>query len=893
MILFLIVSLVAPSVVLASQSNSIIIEMDGKNVLTGVSTVRIKGLTYVPLLPIVKAFGGTSRWDGSQKATIIKVGKTTVSLNPSKSQVYIDGIKRELGTSVQVSGGVTLVPYYFFYLTLGIETDWLPNKKKLVLKMNNHQLERSTIRGEYGDLVEMEHPLIKKDSQIMVPAKKLMSAFFGELTDSSLDFQHGNLKVVYNDAFRVSFQDGSNIAKFNGHDLTMPTAAYLYKEDLYVPLEFIARLLYLKIKEAGSDYVTIKEMSIYDISEFYRTWNAEKTNGKGKVTFDALNWYEGDIVNGTIQGKGAFYRNGYLYYEGEVSNGVPNGSGIVYLVDVPEPIKWYEGSFVDGKMQGHIKEYIYNRFEKKNDLFFEGEFSDNERNGAGKFFYNDGVPMFEGQFKNGKRHGYGVSYNFWGDPIFKGNYKNDLYDGQGTLISGVGFKYEGQFLQGLPTGEGTFLKHAGAGTYVEPVDGTGFLLIDNKYIYIGEVHNGMANGEGVLHEGLSRTVYEGEFLNNKFHGQGTYFDVSLDKLGESNNFKYNKYHFVGTFESGSLSFGKKYVDTGNRLVYEGQLSRYKPHGLGKEFDEFGDVVYEGNFENGERNGKGVQYSESGKKSFEGTYKEGEFLYGKSYRADGKILFEGTVLENEYFEGTMWFVSGYRYEGRIEKEEFIDGIFYDSRNRIIRPGTNGAPDRFYIDGSVFYGKLEKGKGTGTIHMVDGMKYSGEFFILPNGNGKIFRSDGSLLYKGTVLPNYNGAIWSVPDGEGKVYSPQGKVIAEGIFEFGFYRMQLQQNKGSDLTKELKEFEHSITFVTTKEEPGTYKFQIKDDAYYNKFSEMALPLRVDLAKQYLIKNKYWIENSSAKSISFLHKDKPVMLTLFKEDTVYTLLFPEYWVN
>jgi len=877
------------------------------NVLTGVSTVRIKGLTFVPLRPIMEALGGTLQWDGSKKTIIIKRGKTTLRLNPGKSQVYINGIEHELVPLVQVSGGVMMVPYYFFYLTLNIETEWSPKEKRLVLKMKNSQVKKSIVRGEYGDLVEMDHPLIKRDSQIMVPAKKLFSSIFGEYLDSSLYLHLGHLKVDYNEAFQASFQAGDNIMKFNGYDLTMPTTAYLYNEELYLPLEFIAGLLYEEIKEVGSDYVTIQSMTIHDMSEVYRFWNVQelkyegerlngKAHGKGKVTFDALNWYEGDFVDGTIQGMGAFYRNGYLYYEGEVRNGVPNGTGVVYQVDVPEPHKWFEGSFVDGKMHGYIKEYLLNRFEKTTQLYFEGEFRNNQKNGTGKF-YQSGSIDFEGQFKNGLRNGYGIQYHHSGIPIYKGEYKDDLRDGQGTVILNLyhadrEMKYEGQFSKGLPTGVGTLWKKSDNDQYVEFSDGTELLLIDEKYVYIGRVERGMANGKGILYEYLSRVIYEGQFLDNKYHGEGTYYDISEQKQGTHTLFSYAR--FVGNFESGSLNYGQKYIEQliSDRLVYEGQLSQYKPHGQGKELDGFGNVIYEGKFENGVKSGRGVQYSTIGIKSFEGTYKDDELLYGRAYRADGEILFEGTFVEEDYFEGTMRFVNGYRYEGRIEDEEFPDGIFYDPLNQVIHMGANGSPDRFFVDGSIFYGQLEMGEGTGTLHMVDGMKYSGEFFVLPSGEGKIYRSDGSLLYEGTVSPFYNEAIWALPDGDGKFYSPQGKVIADGTFEVGFYKLQLQHDKKSDISKALKEFEQSITFIPTKDKPWTYEIEIKDGAYYKKFSEMELSLRVDLIEQYLIENEYWIEGS-AISIHIYHNDVPVMLTLFEKGSVYSLIIPGYWVN
>jgi len=107
------------------------------------------------------------------------------------------------------------------------------------------------------------------------------------------------------------------------------------------------------------------------------------------------------------------YANGDKYI-GEVNNdGKPHGKGILHFTHPTTVRTWkcrYEGDFVDGKMQG--KGVLCEEYAKMEDgVKREGDFVDGKLHGYGKRWFK-GHLRYEGEWQNGREHGAGTVHSF-------------------------------------------------------------------------------------------------------------------------------------------------------------------------------------------------------------------------------------------------------------------------------------------------------------------------------------------------------------------------------------------------------------------------------------------------------------------------------------------------
>lgn len=125
-------------------------------------------------------------------------------------------------------------------------------------------------------------------------------------------------------------------------------------------------------------------------------------------------------------------------------------------------------------------------------------------------------------------------------------------------------------------------------------------------------------------------VYEGNFINGKFTGQG--------KLTAKNgNF------FVGEFIEGKIAKGK--FTWANGASYEGDFIDGMKVGFGKEYDKNNKLIYEGSFLNNVYDGTGTYYEDGYK--YIGGFKNGRFHgQGKLYDEKGNLKY-GEFKEGKY------------------------------------------------------------------------------------------------------------------------------------------------------------------------------------------------------------------------------------------------------
>jgi len=152
---------------------------------------------------------------------------------------------------------------------------------------------------------------------------------------------------------------------------------------------------------------------------------------------------------------------------------------------------------------------------------------------------------------------------------------------------------------------------------------------DGGYKYEGDYKDGLFHGQGTLTYS-DGDQYVGEFKDGKYHGQGTF--TWSDGVSYKGEWKDGKYHGQGTETSS------------DGLSYKGEWKDGKEHGQGKKtWTTDGELnTYEGEYRNGVWHGKGKYIVDLGGKEetiCEGIWEEGKFVKGKRIVSD-YMYYEG-------------------------------------------------------------------------------------------------------------------------------------------------------------------------------------------------------------------------------------------------------------
>jgi hypothetical protein len=221
----------------------------------------------------------------------------------------------------------------------------------------------------------------------------------------------------------------------------------------------------------------------------------QKINTPEKITFADGSTYKGQTLNGKMHGKGALTWKSGSTYVGEFFNGQFHGDGILSLVNGDQ----YKGQFIHGKREGKGLLTTAKGDEIK------GSFINDKLNGYAVHIFANG-DRYEGQFVNNRKEGE-CTLRYANGDVYVGSYGSDKYQGYGVLNYPNGSEYRGSFLNG---------KKHGHGTLIFPQN-----TQDNKLNYSGQFKEDQRNGQGTLNF-KNGDYYVGEFMDNKFHGHGSY-----------------------------------------------------------------------------------------------------------------------------------------------------------------------------------------------------------------------------------------------------------------------------------------------------------------------------------------------------------------------------------
>ena len=404
-------------------------------------------------------------------------------------------------------------------------------------------------------------------------------------------------------------------------------------------------------------------------------------------------------------------------YVGEFRQGLPNGRGTRSYPGGDQ----YIGEERDGKKHG-MGTYNY-----ANGARYVGEYADDKANGQGTYTTKEGQ-RYVGAYRDGMRNGFGT-YTFPNGEKYVGEFRNNDYHGVGTLTYADGRRYVGEWQNDKRHGQGIEYQSGGAinrtgiwdsGTLVRSlmVDPARFAAVtgpvatstaasrlpacpsDTRVLWNNCVGS-------ITHDNGGR--YNGEWRNDKFHGQGTYvWTTGAIYTGE---YRDGKHHGLGTY---TLADGKKYVGEFRDGNFNGRGVYYWPNG----------ETHTGEFRDDKFNGPATRTFPDGSR-FVGEYRDDKrHGPGIDYRADGSIERSGVWQNGEFVRATT--------------PEVAPSVTAAVTSRVgtLAACPNGAPSPAWVacfgtytypDGRTYVGEWRQGKrnGPGTTTVADGRKYVGEF------------------------------------------------------------------------------------------------------------------------------------------------------------------------
>jgi len=209
--------------------------------------------------------------------------------------------------------------------------------------------------------------------------------------------------------------------------------------------------------------------------------------GKGKMTLQNGNVYEGAFSRGRMSGEGIMtYANGERY-AGQWVNDLPNGTGKYFF----KGRERYEGNFLNGEFDGQGM-MIY-----PDGAYYAGGWKQNRKHGAGKLVYPDGT-VNQGTWATGK--------------LINSNSNSTASNNKPSTVKPTAANKPSSKTKPNVTGMrncGTVLCNSGKGYYDYP-DGSR---------WVGEFKNGYPAGRGTCYY-ASGDRYEGEWANNAPYGEG-------------------------------------------------------------------------------------------------------------------------------------------------------------------------------------------------------------------------------------------------------------------------------------------------------------------------------------------------------------------------------------
>lgn len=376
---------------------------------------------------------------------------------------------------------------------------------------------------------------------------------------------------------------------------------------------------------------------------------------------------EGNRANFVLEGPWKFYdETGKIVLLVNYSGGIKNGLRITWRDEeiVAENFEndirqgfttyYYADStiaktipFADGREEGLAKEYADDRRVITLTTYKKGYITARERinradsegrkQGAWKFFYDNGLVSIEGRYTNDEKDGYFKSYDKNGKLLQTSKWVNGVQQEDVAKLARLevvkDYHNNGQvaivqtYKNGVPQG------------VRREYDEEGNLVAGGYY------ENGVKTSSGItLTNGVRNGVWEEFFPDGSLRAEGSYADGL--KIGHWNYYHPNgKLEQTGTYNSKGTPEGlwTWYYPSG-ALLREENFLHGLPDGMLTEYYEDGNIVTEGEYIEGLQEGFWTY-------TYGDSREEGSYSYGrrngiwKYFDTDGHLLFEGEFIDD--------------------------------------------------------------------------------------------------------------------------------------------------------------------------------------------------------------------------------------------------------
>lgn len=331
-------------------------------------------------------------------------------------------------------------------------------------------------------------------------------------------------------------------------------------------------------------------------------------------------------------------------YQGQTAWGRLDGDGELKF----NSGETYNGDWIDGAIEGA------GSLNYPDIGVYTGEFKTSQKCGNGSFLWNNG-DQYSGSWDNDQLDGEGT-YTFSNGGTLKGKFENNsFYEGTYFLqtdeltITVLFAEFQSQSVNFTLKDGTTYSGDCNAAV----LSGKGEMTYPNGDAFSGEYQDGLRNGVGV-YTWSNGDCYDGNWERDQMSGEGVYtFQSGAELIGAFDNNRFESGTYKATDLLGNYSvtitnykIEDAMIQLNNGILYEGEFDGTYINGEGSITYANGDQ-YTGSFSEGKRNGQGTYTWRTGEKysgnwvndSMEG---EGTYYYRSS---DPGLKIDGHFASN--------------------------------------------------------------------------------------------------------------------------------------------------------------------------------------------------------------------------------------------------------